>query len=497
MKKALAWMLAVLMMLSSCAALAEGAYTMAGYDGDGTSRQWDTNLFFQRMEERTGVRFTFHQYADYTAWMTEKSALLSGEDKPDVLFKAELTPAETQRYYADGLLIDLSPYLEKNAPNLWALLESHPDWKRAITLPDGAIVALPTINELQNNNAMWINRTWLDAFGLAVPTTAEELTKVLRAFKAGDPNRNGKADEVPLTFTSIWDLKFLAHAFGLIANDYNVVMAEDGTVSSVLQTEENRAFLTWLHTLWEERLIDRNGFSSSDSMRRVTDSDAVMTYGLMLGTSPLTLLPTEAIDEYELLMPLRCDGKQVYRDLTGDLVRGAFAITSACEDPAELLRWVDYLYTPEGCFLAQAGAEDVEYVWNEDGTWAWIDDTQTVASVVLADATIAEGGAAPMLSTVEFQETYDDEQTRRTVTQLSALKAVSRMPYPLVYLAPEKAARLNELQADIGLYADQQMTWFVTGDVPLSDESWADFCRTLDDKGLAELVEILAEAAAE
>lgn len=102
-----------------------------------------------------------------------------------------------------------------------------------------------------------------------------------------------------------------------------------------------------------------------------------------------------------------------------------------------------------------------------------------------------------MLSTVEFQETYDDEQTHRAVTQLSALKAVSRVPYPLVYLAPEKEERLNALQADIGLYADQQMTWFVTGDAPLTDESWADFCRTLDDKGLEELVGILAEAAAD
>ena len=497
MRKGLAWLLAALVMLSSCAALADGAYTMAGYDGDSTNRVWDTNLFFQRMEERTGVHFTFRQYTDYNAWTAEKPALLGGEDKPDVLFKAELTPVETQRYYAEGLLIDLSPYLTENAPNLWVLLEAHPDWKRAITLPDGAIVALPTINELQNNNAMWINRSWLDALGLAAPTTAEELTEVLRAFQTGDPNRNGKADEVPLTFTSIWDLKFLAHAFGQIANDYNVVMAEDGTVSSVLKTEENRAFLTWLHTLWEERLLDRNGFSTSDAMRRVTDDNADVTYGVMLGVSPLTLLPAKALDQYELLMPLTCDGKQVYRDLTGDVVRGAFAITSACEDPAELLRWVDYLYTPEGCFLAQAGAEGVEYARNDDGTWAWIDDTQTVASTVLADATIAEGGSTPMLSTVEFQETYDDEQTHRAVTQLSALKAVSRVPYPLVYLAPEKEERLNALQADIGLYADQQMTWFVTGDAPLTDESWADFCRTLDDKGLEELVGILTEAAAD
>lgn len=105
--------------------------------------------------------FTFDQSTEYSAWQQKKTAFFAEGNLPDVLFKAELNTEEILRYYEAGQLIDLRPYLESCMPNLSALLAEHPDWAQAITLPDGAIPALPTLNPLQNNNAMWINQTWL------------------------------------------------------------------------------------------------------------------------------------------------------------------------------------------------------------------------------------------------------------------------------------------------------------------------------------------------
>lgn len=58
-----------------------------------------------------------------------------------------------------------------------------------------------------------------------------------------------------------------------------------------------------------------------------------------------------------LLPPLEYQGQQIYRDLLGDVVPGSFALTSACQDPETMLRWVDYLYSVEGSRLAQSGLE--------------------------------------------------------------------------------------------------------------------------------------------
>ena len=433
MRRCMALLLAAVLLCLSAAAYAEDM-VLAGFDDAGSGRNWETNLFFERMEARTGLKLSLHQYTDRAAWTQAKQDMLAGGEMPDMLFKAEMSVAETRAMYQAGKIIDLKPYIAEYMPNLSALLAAHPEWERAITLEDGVIAALPMINELQNNNVMWINRTWLETLGKAVPTTVEELTEVLRAFRDKDPNGNGKRDEIPVCFMGMWDLRFLGHAFGLVANDYYVYQDEAGQVQSILTQEKNRAFLEWLHLLWEEELLWHTGFSTTDTLRMVTDKDATMTYGLFLAPTPLTLLPAKALDEYALLMPLEYEGQQRYRDLMGDVARGAFAVTTACQDIPAALRWVDYLYGEEGCMLAQAGEEGVEYARNADGSWYWISAAEEVTGYVMPMVTIADGGVTPGYVSLDFQLGFEDAGTLKVVQQLAELKTFAEEPMPLVPL---------------------------------------------------------------
>ena len=492
MRKAIAVLLAAVLLFSAaCAETVQKApdFTMEGYDGELSGRNWETNLFFSRMQELTGVSFQFSQYADQDRWKERKQAILRGENLPDVLFKAELTGAEVRGLYEAGQIIDLAPYLEEYAPDLWKLLEEDPSRKAAITLADGSIPALPAFNSLQNNDAMWINTAWLKKLGLEMPKTAEELTEVLRAFKTGDPNGNYQQDEIPLTFIGMWELRFLAHAFGIIDNDWYIT-ATDGKVTSSLTSEENRAFLSWLHTLWEEGLMDHSGFSTSDSLRQITDEKKSIPYGVLLSSSPLTVVPQAALEQYDLLEPLTWEGRQVYRDLLGDVIRGTFAVTSACKEPEKIVAWVNRLYTTEINRLAQYGQEGEDYILTEGGYWEWNADLETAGNVILPEHTISEGGTAPGLVDSDFQLRYSDEVTRKNIEQLYKLKTFSISPVPQVSLTAEDENRLAEIQRDLSGYAEKAMACFVTGDTALTDESWAEFCRTAEEKGLSELIGI-------
>ena len=40
---------------------AEATFSMAGYDGEDSNHDWETNQFFVRMQERTGISFTFQE----------------------------------------------------------------------------------------------------------------------------------------------------------------------------------------------------------------------------------------------------------------------------------------------------------------------------------------------------------------------------------------------------------------------------------------------------
>lgn len=498
MRKLLCLVLTLILLVAAVpGAYAEDAFIIAGYDHEDTGHVWTENLFFQRMEERTGVKLNFAQYTTEASWQAAKDQMLAGTiGLPDALFKANMTTQETMKLYEAGRIIDLKPYLLEHAPNLWALLESHPEWMEAVTLPTGEIVALPAIDELQFNNAMWINVAWLSKAGLEVPTTAEELVNVLRVFRDRDMNGNGKRnDEVPLTFSSLWDLRFLAHAFGINANDYYVTMDESGKVSEVLTSDANRAFLTWLHQMWDEGLLDENGFSGLRDMSVSTEEDADAVYGVMLSSTPIELVSANKVKEYALLEPLMHEGKQIYRDLTGDVIRGAFAITSACKDPAALVRWVDYLYTEEGFILSEAGMEGEEFSWNDDGTWLWETTSDTLVSTVLPAATLRSGISMPGYSSIGFQQKIDDTATLQVVNSLLQLKAFDSLPYPMVYLTEEQQSRVDELIWNIGKYAEYQMVWFVVGDTELNDETWSAFCEKVKALGVDEMVSIWQTAA--
>ena len=497
MRRGTIWILLIVMLFSTaCAENTQKApdYLMEGYDGGVTYRIWETNLFFERMQESTGVSFQFRQFTDEEKWAERKRELLNGEDLPDVLFKAELSASEVRALYQKGTIIDLKPYLETYAPDLWALLKAHPEWEKAISTADGAIPALPAINTLQNNDAMWINTSWLKKLKLDMPTTAEELTDVLRAFQSGDPNGNYQQDEIPLTFLGMWELRFLGHAFGIVDNDYYIT-ENNGTVTSSLKSDENRAFLSWLHRLWEEGLIDPNGFVYTDSLRQITDEKKAVPYGMVMGPTPLTILPHEALEQFSLLEPMMYEGKRIYRDLAGDLVRGTFAITSACTQPERLITWVNTLYTEAGSRLAYYGVEGDEYLWNEEGMWEWSTSLETVADEILPTHTISEGGTAPGYTDASFQLLYRDDSTREAVKALNTLKQYSVIPYPPVTLDADAEKRVAEIQDDLSRYAERTMARFVTGDTELTDDNWETFCRTVDEKGLQEMIEIWQNAS--
>lgn len=102
-----------------------------------------------------------------------------------------------------GDIWDLTPYLTKYAPNVIKMFQEVPQAEYLCKGYDGNIYMLPMARNYDNDTGRYassliINTTWLDNLGLDVPTTTTEFRDVLRAFKTGDPNGNGIADEIPL-----------------------------------------------------------------------------------------------------------------------------------------------------------------------------------------------------------------------------------------------------------------------------------------------------------
>ena len=104
-KSIISFVLACLVLLPLTAP-AEQPLVMAGYEDQESYRLWSENLFFKRMEQLTGLVFEYRQAQSADGWEKTKAGFYSGEaDLPQVLFKAELSPAETIDMLDAGILI--------------------------------------------------------------------------------------------------------------------------------------------------------------------------------------------------------------------------------------------------------------------------------------------------------------------------------------------------------------------------------------------------------
>ena len=246
---------------------------------------------------------------------------------------------------------DLIQYM----PNLQAVLEKAPQYKAMMTAPDGHIYAFPWIEELGAGKESihsvdefpWINMEWLNKLGLEVPKTTEELKQVLIAFKTQDPNGNGEADEIPMSFIindGGQDPHSLFGSFGLGDNwDYTVV-TNDGEVKFTAADEGYKKAISCFNDLYNEGLIDIEAFEQDWNTYLSKGRDK--KYGLYFTWDKGNI--TGMSDEYDLLAPL--EGPEGQHNVTRTngmgFDRGRMVITSADKNLEATVKWVDQLYDP-------------------------------------------------------------------------------------------------------------------------------------------------------
>lgn len=499
--------IAIFLLLAATAGLsfaataeAEKQFTMMGLEYEETNRIWSESLFFERMREMTGVSFSFNQFTKQEEYQKAKQEAFSAEGQlPDVLFKANLSPEEEMAYIESGQLADLAPLIEEHMPNLSKILSAREDWRRAVTLPSGAIASLPVLRGDERQCVVWINQKWMTALGLQMPETIDGFTDVLRAFRDQDPNGNGKKDEIPLDIIGPWEAKFLLHAFGLTPNDYNLYLNDEGFVRFAPFDPAFFEFVSWLRLAQREGLIGPQAFRGTHAEKNMTsqtnDQKTPQISGSLISIAPYTSVSLESAADYALMPPLQSGGRQVYRRLLTGVGRGAFAVTSACADVPSVLRWADVLYTEEGGRLAFAGQEDVDYHFLSDGTWEWKASGDYYAlNEMLSKSIIADETRMPGLEPAGFMRNSEIQAENHVRRQMDKIRPYLADPFPLTW--PTETTRENriaELQAALATCVDRAIANFAMGKIELSDANWQSFLEELHALGADELIALWQE----
>ncbi|MGN1367365.1 MAG: extracellular solute-binding protein [Aristaeellaceae bacterium] len=351
----------------------------------------------KRWEADTGVRFDWQIIPADGAQEKINLMLTSGETLPDAFFNFGDGKSTTIVVNALGqdVFLPTEDLIAEYMPTLSKVLEDNPNYKQEVTAPDGHTYGFPYIEQMfglvLTPGPLLINETWLKAVGKEMPTTVDELTDVLRAFKAaGDLNGNGEADEIPMatifgagtydTFGSYDMFYRFTGAFGCedtVCGGYenaNHLRLIDGKVTYTAIDPSFGKTAMYFHTLFTEGLLNKDCFepmtATSTNYTNNEIAQNIAKIGVMGVWSDMSITNNDVRHEYVPIPQLTGEAGTTGNALNYSELQDACnnAITVDCEFPEIIAAFTEYMISdPKLSVQSNWGAIGGNYYEDENG----------------------------------------------------------------------------------------------------------------------------------
>lgn len=464
---------------------------MVGVPHGNVKKDYNEMSLFQQLEKDTNVHVDWNLITSDGA--REKINLMfATNDLPDAFFGPETTSSVT----ADKTqqLIPLNNLIDKYAPNFSKILEENEGLRDRITNQDGNIYSLPMMEDNVAEtipSAMFINKKWLDELGLALQTTTDEFYNVLQAFKDGDPNKNGKSDEIPFSFLvshGIQGPDSLALSFGGRLPSGHMYL-EDGKVVYAPIQDNNKDYYMWLNKLYREKLIDQEIFTHNADVYKAKVSGE--TVGAFFAWTENWAF-TKDNPDYVPLLPLKGpNGQQGWNNQINQVNREAFSITVANEHPEATLAWADQFYSEEISIGATNGTVGV-VLKKEGDKYAYNPIPEGMDSIAFRFDN-APGYYAPRwISQERFRKVEFNTNLQEKVNLVDMYKPYTKdvsFTYPTLSLEDEE--RVKQWGTDVSAknaFYEKSLAKIVMGDTP--EKALEDMVAGLKKLGADEITAI-------
>lgn len=459
--------------------------------------QWKDMIFFKTMEEMTNISFEFETPGD-AAFQERMSVRMAGNDLPDIFMRAGFTPQEQLQFGSQGAFLPLEDLIDKYNPEFKKLMAGNPQIIKQIISADRHIYAMPEINEISFDltEKTWIRTEWLDKLGLEMPTTTEELYTVLKAFKEGDPNGNGKADEIPLTVADgTGALKhYMLGAFGIrYLGGFPAFNAdENNKLSYIYATENYLAYLKYMNRLYQEQLLDNNLFTNTG--QELTAIGKEQRLGMYPHAAAFIYNEYENNELFEGAVALTSE----YNDTpfwprkTG-VNPGQMALSTTNPYPEASMRWVDYFYTIEGSQLIDQGVEGISWDWTDETKTFWqktLPDGMTDTTEWRAQNTLRGGPRVRLTYWIgKLNSPHAIELTEETGEKWLP---IFEFVVPKLILEQTDQKKASVILADLEPYVERMEAEFITGETDFSQ--WDAYIETLNKININELTNLYQKA---
>ena len=491
--------------------------TLTGMTSYPANTESDPNkrTIFKRLQEKTNVEIKWTAIQS-DQWADKISLNMANPDSlTDFIFSAGFGDSDLLKYADQGIIIPLEEYIDAYMPNLSAVFEKYPEYRTMCTDSEGHIWALPWIEQLGSEktaiqtvgNMSFINKKWLDFLGLEVPTTVDEFEKVLIAFRdhASELQKKFNIDGSIIPMSCIvndgdQDPSIIINGFGEGYGDADkgrhIAVTDDLKVICSATQKGYKEGIEWLHSLYEEGLIDPEAFTQEWST--YVSKGKSGRYGVCFSWDVANI---DNLQDWVPLPALTADTRNITPQngsFTSGFDRGRCVVTAVAENPALVCAWLDQMYDPFqspqnnwGTYGENDDFDIFELGENENGE-------EMLKHAPLGDASPvevreAESVGGPLAILDEYYGVYvtcpDDAQYRLDwIKDYYTPDMNTKYVYPNVFMSQEDTEELSNLQADIQKTINAKKSdWIMNG---FTDADWDKYLKDLDAYGLQDYLDI-------
>lgn len=302
--------------------------------------------------------------------LTKVNAMMASDTPADIMmcYNASLV----QDFYIKGDTLNLSPYIDGNvqARNLKDYIGK--DVLDISRLSNGERWAIPARRSCNANYNLFIRKDWLDALGLQIPKTLDEMYNVLYQFKYHNPD--DREDIIASYFRTDGGIGPMACSFleSIIDDKSFAIGSADINGSLVYYDNGYVEYLRFLNKLYHEGLMDpefytNNNFGQIEKEYFINGQLGVFEMAVNSNVDTLrgnllkTLQKKEPEAEIISIPPLanQKDGN-IYN--SGYSKYGAFIfIPKSCTNVEAAITYLDWLATKEGGYTLFHGFEGEHY----------------------------------------------------------------------------------------------------------------------------------------
>lgn len=475
----------------------------------------NNRTIFKRLQEKTNVEI------EWTAIQSDqwgdKITLNMANPKTltDFIFSAGFGDSDLLKYADQGIIIPLEEYIDAYMPNLSAVFEKYPEYRSMCTDTEGHIWALPWIEQLGSDktaiqtvgNMSFINKKWLDFLGLEIPTTVDEFEQVLIAFRdhASELQAEFNIDGSIIPMSCIvndgdQDPSIIINGFGEGYGDADkgrhIAVTDDLEVICSATQQGYKDGIAWLHSLYEQNLIDPEAFTQEWST--YVSKGKSGRYGVCFSWDVANI---DNLQDWVPLPALTADTRNITPQngsFTSGFDRGRCVVTAVAKNPALVCAWLDQMYDPFQSPQNNWGTygEDDEFDIFELG----VNDNgdEMLKHAPLGDASPvevreAEAVGGPLAILDEYYGVYvtcpDDAQYRLDwIKDYYTPDMNTKYVFPNVFMSQEDTEELSNLQADIQKTINANKSdWIMNG---FTDADWDKYLKDLDAYGLQDYLAI-------